>query len=87
VENGLLTMEPWKERWDACSWKQYLLAGQSESEIDSVRQSTHTGRPLGSEEFVRELEAATKRILAPRKGGRPSNEAEDERQSRLSFEE
>jgi putative transposase len=84
--DGFLTMEPWKERWDVSRWKAYLLAGQTESEILSVRQSTHTGRPLGTEEFVRELERATERILAPRKGGRPSNKADDERQSKFSFE-
>jgi putative transposase len=84
--NGLLTMEPWREQWDASSWREYLLAGETESEILSVRQSTHTGRPLGTEEFVRGLEGATGRTLAPRKGGRPSKAVEDVRQSEFSFE-
>jgi hypothetical protein len=44
------------------------------------------GRPLGTEEFVRELEGATKQSLAPRKGGRPRKEVEDERQGELVFE-
>ena len=85
AQNGLLTMKPWRERWDVSSWKQYLLAGETESEILSVRQSTHTGRPLGTEEFVRDLEKATERTLAPQKGGRPSK-AINERQSEFSFE-
>lgn len=69
--DGLLTMEPWRDRWEVSSWKQYLSAGETESEIISVRQCTHTGRPLGSEEFIRDLEEAERRPLAPRKGGRP----------------
>jgi putative transposase len=83
--NGLLTMEPWREQWDVSTWKEYLLAGETESEILSVRQSTHTGRPLGTEEFVRDLEKATERTLAPQKGGRPSKAIND-RQSEFSFD-
>lgn len=63
----------------------YLRAGESESEIRSVRECTHTGRPLGTEEFVKELEASTQRVLSPRKGGRPATIIADERQSEFSF--
>jgi putative transposase len=84
--DGLLTLEPWTERWDVSSWREYLLAGETEEELLSVRQSTHTGRPLGSQEFVWELEKATERKLAPRKGGRPARQTDDERQSEFSFE-
>ena len=52
----------------------------------AVRQSTHTGRPLGTEEFVHELEKATERALAPRKGGRPVKQVSDARQGELDFE-
>jgi putative transposase len=86
AENGLLAMELWKERWDACRWRQYLEAGETEEALSAMRQSTHTGRPLGGEEFVRDLEAATERVLAPRKGGRPSTPATDLRQGELRFE-
>jgi len=65
---------------------EYLKAGGSESENMAVRQSTHTGRPLGTEEFVHELEELTKRPLVPRKGGRPTNPDNDTRQSELNFE-
>jgi len=59
-------------QWNACSWRDYLKAGAPESEAQSVRQCTHTGRPLGSEEFVSEMERKTGRPLAPGKGGRPA---------------
>jgi len=84
--DGWLAMEEWRERWDVSSWSAYLAAGETESETMAVRQCTHTGRPLGTEEFVHELEEATKRPLAPRKGGRPAKAAKDERQGELVFE-
>jgi len=80
-----IVMKEWAEQWDVSSWKNYLKAGASEAEIRAVRQCTHTGRPLGSEQFVQELEGQTNRQLAPRKGGRPGN-VEDERQTVFSFE-
>ena len=45
-------------------------AGQK-AYVDAIRKNTHTGRPLGSEQFVRMLEASLGRRLEPDKGGRP----------------
>jgi putative transposase len=86
VADKWLTMKEWQERWEGSSWREYLAAGETESERMAVRQCTHTGRPLGSEEFVHELEEAANRPLAPRKGGRPSRLAKEERQCELVFE-
>ena len=79
-------MEEWIERWDVSSWREYLAAEATESERVAVRQHTHTGRPLGTEEFVHELEEATKRPLTPQRGGRPTKDGKDERQRQLVFE-
>jgi len=79
-------MEEWKERWDVRSWREYLAAGETESERTAIRQYTHTGRPLGAEEFVHELEKETRRPLAPRKGGRPAKLAQEQRQGELFVE-
>lgn len=84
--DGWLATQAWKERWDVARWREYLRAGESEAELMAVRQCTHTGRPLGAEEFVRELEGKTQRSLAPRKGGRPAKLAEDRRQGELVFD-
>jgi putative transposase len=81
-----LGMHEWLEQWDAHSWREYLSAGGSESEITAVRQCTHSGRPLGTEEFVKDLEEKVMRSLAPRKGGRPPRGVEDGRQSGFVFE-
>ena len=84
--DGWLATEEWSERWDIYRWREYLTAGETESERMAVRRCTHTGRPLGTEEFIHKLEEATKRTLAPRKGGRPAKEVKDERQCELAFE-
>jgi hypothetical protein len=80
-------MEEWNGRWDAASWNEFLAAGESESVSNAIRDCTHTGRPLGTGEFVHELEEAANRPLAPRKGGRPAKLAAEKRQGELFFEQ
>jgi putative transposase len=82
-----LDMELWRQHWTPARWREFLNAGETESELTAIRQCTHTGRPLGSEEFVKSLEQATHRQLAPRKGGRPARPGIDQRQDVLAFEE
>ena len=72
--------------WTASAWRQFLAAGEVESKLTEIRRCTHTGRPLGSAEFVLALEGAMKRRLAPQKGGRPPKTGLDARQSELAFE-
>lgn len=66
-----LEMTAWTKRWSSKAWQEYLSCGENDAELRAIRNSTHTGRPLGSGEFVRSLEAATARRLQPQKGGRP----------------
>ena len=81
-----LEMGAWKDRWNISSWQEYLKAGNAESEITAIRQCTHTGRPLGTEEFIRTLEGQMQRQLAPQKGGRPGKSVEATRQCELIFD-
>jgi hypothetical protein len=78
-------MEAWKERWDVPSWREFPAAGDTEPGRMAMRQCTHTGRPLGTEEFVHKLEEAAKRPLAPRKGGHPARLVKEERQGEILF--
>ena len=80
-----LQMETWAAQWDTSSWRKYLGAAAEDSENEAVRQCTHTGRPLGSKEFVHALEQETGRLLAPRKGGRPP-QATGEGQTEFNFD-
>lgn len=79
----MLEMERWRRRWTPAVWRKYIEDGESAAEVSALRRSTHTGRPLGSPEFVEALEELTSRPLAPRKGGRPKKPASDFRQGSL----
>ncbi len=50
-------------------WGDWLRAGMSDSRMEAIRRNTTTGRPTGSEEFVRDLEARLGRMLRPAKRG------------------
>jgi len=52
-------------------WRDRLARAESAGEVNALRVSTHTGRPLGTPEFVAALEMLTLRPLALRKGGTP----------------
>ena len=80
-----LAMENWGRRWPDGSWRGYLDAGQSESKLAMIRRYTHTGRPLGSAQFVCSLERETKRLLAPQKRGPKKMPHGEQRQGTLSF--
>jgi putative transposase len=75
-ESGMLNMELWSKYFDKISWKEFLLEGFDQTdEIDLIRLTNRTGRPLGSEDFIRRLEKITGRSLFPKKRGpKPSLE-------------
>jgi len=66
-----LKMSLWGKSWAADTWRKFLAEGESASDRRAIRQSTRTGRPLGSTEFTRALEAQTHRRLIPGPPGRP----------------
>jgi putative transposase len=78
--DACLAMELWQARWSACSWRTFLATGETESELTTIRQCTHTGRPLGTREFIGSLEREMHRYLAAQKRGRPRKVAAEEKQ-------
>ena len=66
-----LGMRLWRGRWSAANWREYLEAGESQATLAAIRHNTHTGRPLGSADFMRAVEGQ----LASQKRG-PKREAE-----------
>jgi len=79
----MLEMDRWRRRWTAAEWRKYIDDAEAAADGRTLRHSTHTGRPLGSQDFVEALEELTARPLAPRKGGRPKKPASDCRQASL----
>jgi putative transposase len=45
----------WRAIWTQSSWNDYLASAVEEDETDRIRRTTHTGRPLGSHDFVATL--------------------------------
>ncbi|MGH9515073.1 MAG: transposase [Terriglobales bacterium] len=80
-----LEMERWRKRWTAVEWTTFLAEQASAMEIVELRRSTHTGRPLGTADFVEWLEKSTLRPLAARKAGRRKMLVADAAQSLITF--
>jgi putative transposase len=81
-----LDMDYWNQSWSSESWREYLALEESPEDIAEIRQCTHTGRPLGSPEFIRSLEQLTLRRLASQKGGRPAKSVSNQKQQVLTFD-
>jgi len=82
---ALLELERWRKRWTVAEWREHLAAGESASDVATMRQYTHTGRPLGSQRFVADLEHSTLRALAARRAGRPPKRVRDAKQVGFTF--
>ena len=80
----LIEIQRWQEHWSASSWRAYLAAGETQSELAAIRRCTYAGRPLGTEEFVKQLEKTTRRRLAAQNGGL-KGQNKDSRQSEFTF--
>jgi len=82
--HGLLDLDFWRAEWTPAGWRSFL-DDAAEAEAERIRRHTHTGRPLGSEDFVKQMERRLCRPLAPQKGGRPRKRPLDEAQQLLEF--
>jgi putative transposase len=83
-KQGLLDLDFWRGEWSVVSWRSFL-EDAAEAEAERIRRNTHTGRPLGSEDFVKQMERRLCRTLAAQKGGRPRKESLDEAQQLFDF--
>ncbi len=86
IDDKAVDLGKWRDYWTPESWRKYLQAGEDESKLAAIRQRTHTGRPLGSGEFIQGLEKATQRRLTLKKRGPREKIVTDRRQGALSFE-
>jgi putative transposase len=73
VNDGFTELAEWSGQWTSAEWREFLGLAAPQIE-EAIRSSTHAGRPLGPDEFVRRLERQTGRQLTARKGGRPKKE-------------
>jgi len=67
-DDGLVSVRPVLDRYGRID--QFVDLGNADTEaFQPLRQAETTGRPMGSENWVRTLEARTGRALAPQKRG------------------
>ena len=66
-------LQRWQKRWTVEEWREFLREPESGVEISTLRHCTHTGRPMGSREFLAELEEATSRPLIRGREDGPRN--------------
>jgi putative transposase len=52
-------------------WRGLLNSALAEEELEEMRRHSRTGRPLGAETFLDNLEGLIGRVLKMQKGGRP----------------
>jgi hypothetical protein len=64
-DDGLVRAKPMLDRIN--DWQAYLSNDVENHQTDSIRRHTRTGRPLGTAEFVHNLEQVTGKPLAPKR--------------------
>ena len=68
-DDGLVSVRPLLARVD--DWSAFLAQSVPPEVVSKLRRHANTGRPLGSEQFIDDLEQKLGRALRPQKGGRP----------------
>jgi len=70
-EKSLLELENIDHFFEISNWKLYLLDKEDEDFIEKIRSSTKSGRPLGTETFIKKLEVSLNRSFKKPIIGRP----------------
>ncbi len=52
-------------------WQALLASAMPDEQVNALRMHERTGRPLGNETFIKQLEHKLGKILLPQKAGRP----------------
>jgi putative transposase len=58
-------------------WRAYLQKKETQEEQISIRKHASSGRPFGSDNFIKKLEKITGRKLTTKKPGRPSKKTQE----------
>ena len=68
---GLLDLARWHETWSAEIWEEWLTGDPPAQEQERLRRAAQRGRPLGSDDFLADVEARLGHRLRPLPVGRP----------------
>ncbi len=78
-------MQLWRSRFTSREWVELLEFDPGEREVLKLVKCTYTGRPCGSGEFERTMEARLGRGLSPKPGGRHPKSAPDDAHLQLQM--
>lgn len=78
VTDPLLKGSPWPTSDLLASWDGYLDDDDDPQTVTMIREQTETGRPLGSHNFISELETISGRILQSAPRGRPKSKQKNQ---------
>jgi len=70
IQDELLSDESRFSKREVKSYREFF-SGEDKEINGAIRRATSTGRPLGSERFIKKLERVLGRDIIPKKGGRP----------------
>jgi putative transposase len=70
-DSGLLDSASWTSEIDPDDWRKLLEQSEDAARVADIRRQTMTGRPLGSSEFVNDIERRLDREFTIRPAGRP----------------
>jgi putative transposase len=74
--SGFLDVSAWQAEYTQQRWLQVLETGVEEEAFGRrLQEASRRGRPLGGQEFARELERRTGRQLRPGPVGRPTKKS------------
>jgi putative transposase len=71
----LVTGKDWLDERDRKAYRDFLKT-EDEETLQAIRKATSSGRPLGSEEFIKKIERKIFHPLLPKKAGRPKKKNE-----------
>ena len=71
AKSDLLNLKHWYDRVSAEQWRLQLAEGIDEAQVEALRVRTRTGRPLGSDKFLTQIETLLGRRVRARPAGRP----------------
>jgi putative transposase len=66
-----LLAESWPSKRLLAQWRELLTDVDDTHDVEEIRLSTRTGRPLGSPDFLVKLEGILRRRVRPKRAGRP----------------
>ena len=73
INDDILSPEGWRGERDLSAYRDFISKAGDDVER-TIRKATSTGRPLGSNSFIQQIETILRRDIFPRKAGRPKKE-------------